>query len=250
MDNTSNPASVRIKFRLDAGFSTKENIDWLIEMGYELYTKPFSHRITERLKTELTSQTTWQPVGGNAALTAWAAKTVGQYSYPLDVALARYQLGETVRHSALLHYGPDQVTADLSGWFQTYNGRQTIEAGVKEGKGIFQMHHLKVRAQPALALQEYLATLAANFVRWAAHWLAQQFQPTLADFQPATLQTETRVKHLVQVAAHTSAWVFWQKDGCLLRFTEQSVYAGQSLLLGGHYFFQPPLPLFKNSTFY
>lgn len=249
-DNASNPASVRIKFRLDAGFGTKENIDWLIEMGYELYTKPFSHRVTERLKTKLTSQTAWQPVGGNAALTAWAAKTVGQYSYPLDVALARYQLGETVRHSALLHYGPDQVTADLSSWFQTYNGRQTIEAGVKEGKGIFQMHHLKVRAQPALALQEYLTTLAANFVRWAAHWLAQQFQPTLVDFQPATLQTETRVKHLVQVAAHTSAWVFWQKDGCLLRFTEQSVYAGQSLLLGGHYFFQPPLPLFKNSTFY
>jgi hypothetical protein len=249
-DNATNPAPVRVKFRLDAGFGTKENVDWLIEMGYELYTKPFSHRVTERLKSELTSQTAWQRVGNNAELTAWADKTVGQYSYPLDVALARYHLGDTVRHSALLYYGPDRVTADLTTWFQTYNGRQTIEAGVKEGKGVFQMHHLKVRAQPALSLQEYCATLAANFVRWAAHWLAQQFQPTLAGFQPTTLQTETRVKHLVQVAAHTSAWVFWQADGCLLKFTEQSLYAGQSLLLGGRYFFQPPLPLFKNSTFY
>ena len=34
---------------------------------------------------------------------------------------------------------------DLDGWFHTYNGRQTIEAGIKEGKNVFQMHHFKVR---------------------------------------------------------------------------------------------------------
>jgi hypothetical protein len=249
-DNAANPAPLRIKFRLDAGFGTKENVDWLIEMGYELYTKPFSHRVTETFKNQVVANTAWQSVGSNADMTAWADKNVGKYSYPLNVALARYHLGDTVRHSLFLHYGLDPVTDDLTAWFQTYNGRQTIEAGVKEGKGVFQMHHLKVRATPALYLQEYFATFAANFVRWAAHWLAEQFQPTLDGFEPATVQTETRIKHLVQVAAHTSAWVFWQEDGCLLRFTEHSLYAGQSLLLGRCYFFQPPLPLFKNSTFY
>ena len=60
------------------------------------------------------------------------------------------------RLSVLLHYGQDAVTADLPGWFHTYNGRQTIEAGIKEGKQVFQMHDLKVRSAAALFLQEHL----------------------------------------------------------------------------------------------
>ena len=36
------------------------------------------------------------------------------------------------------------------------------------------MHHLKVRTAPALWLQEQFAAFAANFVRWAAHWLSTQ----------------------------------------------------------------------------
>lgn len=247
-DNAANPNPVRIIFRLDAGFGTKENVDWLIEMGYEILSKPFSHWVTETLKRELDVDTLWQRVGHNAEMTAWSDRALANYRYPLNVALARYHLGDTVRHSPFLHYGCDPLPDDLPAWFHTYNGRQTIEAGIKEGKGVFQMHHLKVRSQPALLLQEFLATVAANFVRWAAHWLTQQAQPTV--IEPSPVQTETRVKHLVQIAAHTSAWVFWQEDGCLLTFTAQSLYAGQSLLLGGCYFFQPPLPLFKSLVFY
>jgi hypothetical protein len=249
-DNVDNPAPVRIKFRLDAGFGTKENIDWLIEMGYEIFTKPFSHRVTQALKTQVPADASWQRVGRNAHMTAWANKQVGKYSYPLNVALARYQLDDRVRYSAFLHYGPEPVTEDLAAWFHTYNRRQTIEAGIKEGKGIFQMHHLKVRTTPALFLQEQFATFLTNFVRWAAHWMADQSQPSDQKIQPATLYTEKRVKQLVQVAAHTSAWVFWQYDGCLLKFTEQSVFEGQALWLGSHSLLQLPLPLFKSSTFY
>jgi hypothetical protein len=249
-DNAANPSSVRVIFRLDAGFGTKENVDWLIEMGYEVLTKPFSHWVTETLKREVEADTLWQRVGHNAEMTAWPDRALANYRYPLNVALARYHLGDTVRHSAFLHYGCDPLPDDPPVWFQTYNGRQTIEAGIKEGKGIFQMRHLKVRSQPALVLQEFLATLAANFVRWAAHWLIQQAQPAQNVIQPAPVQTEIRVKHLVQIAAHTSAWVFWQDDGCLLTFTAHSLYAGQSLLLGGCYFFQPPLPFFKSLVFF
>jgi hypothetical protein len=58
------------------------------------------------------------------------------------------------------------VTTDLPAWFGDYNGRQTIEAGIKEGKNVFQMHHLKVRSEAALYLQEQFAAFAANLVRW------------------------------------------------------------------------------------
>jgi len=233
-DNAGNPAPVRAVFRLDGGFASRENIAWLIEMGYDIYTKGMSTAVRDTLNAMVTSTTSWTQVGGNARMTAWSHTTVnGHYIYPLNVALAHYQTGDSVRRSVLLHFGSDDVTADLCGWFHCYNGRQTIEAGIKEGKNVFQMHHLKVRSPPALLLQEHLACFAANFVRLAACWLAQS--------QPAQIPTRS-VKQMVQVGAHTSAWVQRQGDMWLLTFTEQSLYAGRSLRFGDGPL-QLPLPL-------
>ncbi len=174
-------------------------------------------------------------------MTAWANTTVDDYfAYPLDVALANYQTGNSIRRAVLLHYGQTDVTTDLDRWFHIYNGRQIIEAGIKEGKNVFQMHHLKVRSPQALLLQEHMACFAANFVRLAAQWL-------VAESQPAVIPTES-VKQMVQVGAHTSAWVCRQGDVWLLRFTEQSCYAGHSLRIGRGVI-QLPLPLFKDVHF-
>jgi hypothetical protein len=241
-DNATNHRPVRVILRIDAGFASRENIEWLIEMGYDIYTKSRSSTVREALQASLSPETTRQRVGGNASLTAWPDTTVNDYfTYPLNVALAHYQLGEASRHSVLLHYGDDAVTSDLAAWFHTYNGRQTIEAGIKEGKSVFQMHHLKVRTSQALRLQEHFACFAANFVRFAALWLSSQ-QP-----QAASVNTKS-VKHMVQVCAHTSAWVMRHGDVWLLRFTDQSLYAGHSLRIGNGPF-QLPLPLERNFHF-
>ena len=240
-DNVANPNPIRAVFRLDGGFASRENIYWLIEMGYDIYTRGRSPTVSDALSNTITSETTWERVGSNASLTAWANTTVSDhFVYPLDVALAKYQTGNSVRRALLLHYGRTEVAADLDGWFHMYNGRQTIEAGIKEGKNVFQMHHLKVRSPHALLLQEHMACFAANFVRFAAHWLT-------LDAQSATIPTDS-VKQMVQVSAHTSAWVLRQGDVWLLRFTEQSCYAGRSLRFGGGVI-QLPLPLFKDIHF-
>src|SRR5712671_3175507 len=91
--------------------------------------------------------------------------------------LSRFYTGKTLKHSALFHFGSHPVTEHLLGWFERYNGRQTIEAGIKESKQVFFLHHLKVRSEPAIALQEAFVLFAANFIRWAAHWLQAQAQP-------------------------------------------------------------------------
>lgn len=240
VENQANPQPLQALFRLDGGFASRENIAWLIEMGYDLYTKAHSAHLPAQLAAALTPDQCWQRVGGNATLTAWSDTTVdGHFLYPVNVALARYATGETVRHAVLVHYGEDDVTQDLAGWFHTYNGRQTIEAGIKEGKAVFQMHHLKVRAPHALVLQEHFACFAANFVRFAALWLTQQ------PVEPAPIATAS-VKHLVQVCAHTSAWIQRQGDVWLLTFAEQSLYAGYSLRIG---FGAIQLPLFGNIRF-
>ena len=208
----------------------QENIAWLIEMGYEIYSKARRPGVTHYLMSLLSPETTWVRVGGNASLTAWADSTAnGYFVYPANLALARYQTGPTQRHSVLIHFGDEHVVTALDGWFHHYNGRQTIEAGIKEGKNVFQMHHLKVRAPAALLRQEHLACLAANsgalWARFAGLWLTQQ--PIL----PPYFDTAS-VKKMVQVCDHTSAWVEHQGDSWLLTFTQQSRFAGYSMKFG------------------
>lgn len=117
-----------------------------------------------------------------------------------------------------------------------------IEAGIKAGQAIFQMHHLKVRAAPALWVQEQFAVFAANLVRWAAHWLDTQCpQVVVSTGTPSAAP----VKEFVHVGAHTSAWVSLRPDGYQLVFTSQSAYAGHCLQTGP-WALQLPLPLFES----
>jgi len=245
-DNQSNIFPIQAVFRMDAGFGTRENVAWLIEMGYEVYTKPYSDWLTPRLKLETHAQTNWTQVGSNAEMIAWKNRTFADFPYALDVGLERFYTGQTQRFGTLLHFGQDPVTTDLPAWFHQYNARQTIEAGIKEGKNVFAMHHLKVRSAPAIFLQEHFAVFAANFVRWSARWLREQC-PQLPG--RSLNSAHLGVKEHVLVAAHTSAWVTWQDHGCLLRFTDQSLFAGRSLSIQKQWAVQLPLPFAQNAVF-
>lgn len=244
-ENATNRAPLTAQFRLDGGFGTGANVALLIELGYEVYTKPYSAAVTERVRAQVTAQTVWTAVGRNAEVIGVPELWLPDCPYPVDGALERFYTGATVRYSSLVHYGRDPVLQDLAGWFAEYNARQTIEAGIKEGKGVFQMHHLKVRQGPALYLQEQFAAFAANFVRWAGHWLGSQCQQVGA--HPVVLGS-TRIKTQVQVGAHTAAWVTREGDSWVVEFTDQSVYAG-STIRTKEWGFQLPLPLFRNVDF-
>lgn len=126
-DNRTNPDPLVIEFRLDAGFGTYENLALLIEMGYDIYTKPHNYKIGQYLKSRVNPHTTWTRVGDNAEMIAWPKMQLKRCPYPLDVALERFYTGKTRKHSVLLHFGSDRVTQDLPIWFNRYNGRQIIE---------------------------------------------------------------------------------------------------------------------------
>jgi hypothetical protein len=245
-ENQANRCPIQADFRLDAGFGMRENVALLIEMGYEVYTKPYSDWLTPRLKRWAHGRRDWTRVGKNAEMIAWKAAVLDDFPYRLDVALERFWVGGTQKHAALVHFGSNPVTTNLPEWFQRYNARQTIEAGIKEGKDVFEMHHLKVRSAPGLYLQERFAVFAANFVRWAARWLVAQC-PQLPSGWADTAQP--KVKEQVKVAAHTSAWVSWQEQGCLLKFTDHSVFAGRSLQVERQWAVQLPLPFSESSCF-
>jgi hypothetical protein len=106
--------------------------------------------------------------------------------------------------------------------------------------------HSPVLSAANLYLQEQFAVFAANFVRWAAHWLATQCPQLPAGWQDTA---QPKVKEQVKVGAHTSAWVNWQEQGCLLRFTDRSVFAGRSLKLEKRWAVQLPLPFAESLGF-
>lgn len=225
-ENAANPHPVNAEFRLDAGFGTYQNLIMLIEMGYEVYTKPYSHQLVRSLHRQQPDEPSWQRVGANAEMVISPQQPRG-CPYPPDVALTRFHTGKTVKHSALLHYGEDDVSADLPAWFAHYNRRQIIEAGIKEGKEVFALHRFKVRAAPAIFLQEQFVIFAANFIRRAAQWL-QQTMPETATTLPIR---KMGVKRQVTVAAHTSGHVIYSFRVRLLKFSESSVFAGKEIRL-------------------
>ncbi len=151
-DNLENLQPVKACFRLDAGFGTYENIALLIEMGYEVYVKLHNHKITEMLRQKNSPDTVWTRVGHNAEMLAWSGLELQHCPYPLDVALERFYTGKTQKHSALAHFGDTPVSTNLPAWFNRYNARQTIEAGIKETKQVFYLNRLKVRSEPAIYL--------------------------------------------------------------------------------------------------
>jgi len=245
-ENRANRAPIRAIFRLDGGFGSGDNIALLIEMGYEVYGKAINDQVTQAVRRRVTAAMPWTRVGDNAEMVAWSGLTLNFCPYPLDVGLEHFFTGPKERYATLVHYGNQAVSDDLPEWFDFYNGRQTIEAGVKEGKHVFQLHHLKVRSTAGLAIQEEFTILAANLVRWAALWLHEQCPQAKAPFD----RPQPSVKQMVRVAANTLALVFWQSEGdLLLKFDELSSFAGIGLRIRSGGALQLPLPLFRSDVF-
>ena len=82
-DNAANAEPVEAEFRLDAGFGTYENVALLIEMGYDLYTKPHSHKVVTALKRQVDDATAWTEVGCQCRTGCLARPATHELSLPL-----------------------------------------------------------------------------------------------------------------------------------------------------------------------
>ena len=151
----------------------------------------------------------------------------------------RYQLPDGWRWTTLVWY--DEAPAPAAAiWFRQYNGRQTVEAGIKENKAVFTLRRPLVRSMVGMELQEAFAVFAANFVRWAAAWVVAQNEAVSARLGQAL----SEVKTLVRVVAQSRARVVVSASGCALVFEAQSAFAGAVLVVCGHPVYQTVLPLF------
>jgi hypothetical protein len=238
-DNAALTGAVEMVIRLDAGFATDANLAYLIELGYTVVTKVHSGHTTKRLQRSIGSDVTWTQVGANAEAVALGPQRIGDGHYALEALQVRYYLPTEQRHTTLLYYGeaPPPPPAE---WFGRYNGRQVMEAGIKENKGVFTMRRPLVRSPFGMQIQEQCALFAANFVRWAAAWAREQ----LRDVPTALAQALSEVKTLVRVVAHSRARLVESAAGCALVFDIHTPFAGAVLVVRGQAIYQNVLPLF------
>lgn len=215
--------------RMDAGFTSGENLTWVIEMGYCPNTKAPNAQTTTALQARLTDQSHWVRVGDNAEMIAWDDHALHGCPYPVTVALERFKTGAQYKYAALIQYRDDGQFPTLPVWFSHYNERQTIEAGNKEMKGTFFVQHLMSRSLAGIQLQVLFTGLAANVVRWCTPWL----QSCASTASPKFQRTLDSPKHLVHMAANTDALVQQAPHGTTLQFAPHSPLAGLVLFLKG-----------------
>lgn len=239
-DNRANPNPVSVVLRIDAGFSTGPNLAWLIEMGYTVLTKAHSGNTADSLRRRLPAQTSWTRVGRNAEAVAMGDYYQHDCPYPLQAMLVRYHLPDETRYTTLFYYDEAPPPA-LPAWFAGYNGRQTIEAGIKEEKAVFTLKRHLVRSPIGMQLQEQFALFGANFVRWAAAWVRERLRQANANFVSALDQ----VKNLVRIASHTRARWVRNALGHTVVFDETGPFAGTMIRLAGQVALQLALPLFN-----
>lgn len=239
-DNMANPNPVSIVVRIDAGFSTGLNLAWLIEMGYTVLTKAHHGSSTDSLRRRLTAQPEWTQVGKNAEAVAMGNYYQNDCPYPLQAMLVRYHLPGKVRYTTLFYYDEAPPPA-LPKWFNRYNARQTIEAGIKEEKGVFTLKRHLVRSPIGMQLQEQFALFGANLVRWAAAWVKDLLAQTNQNFKMALGQ----VKTLVRIVSRAQARWVRNAVGNTLIFDETGPFAGTVICLSGWVAVQLPLRLFN-----
>jgi hypothetical protein len=240
IDNQTNLNPVSIVLRIDAGFSTGSNLTWLIEMGYAIRTKAHHSSTADCLRRLVPSDATWTRVGRNAEALYMGHYDHSDCPYPLQAMLVRYHLPERKLYTTLFYYD-EAAPPPLPEWFAQYNSRQTIEAGIKEEKGVFTLKRHLVRSPIGMQLQEQFALFGANFVRWAAAWVKDMLRQVNHRFATALDQVKTLVRTISRARAR---WV--RNDlGQTLTFDEDGPFAGTVVCLSGVVAIQQALPLFK-----
>jgi hypothetical protein len=246
-ENTQQTNPPRCKIRLDAGFASGENLTELLELGYEVDTKSANSAVVQALRSRVTDETVWTPVGKNAQMIGWTNYDLHTCPYRLTVALERFHTPQGVRHAVLLRYqdAPLADGLDLVQWFHDYNGRQFIEAGNKEEKTTFKVQHLMSRSPAGIRIQAMLTVFAANFVRWADEWLRPRVECSTQRFDGVLASP----KRLVRIAANSPATVERSNGRETVCFSPLSSFHGVVIRLSGVVGRQLPLPLYATDHF-
>ena len=231
-ENRANPTARRIVLRVDGGFGTAEHFADLYERGYSVIARVHSPHIAHCLQRE--TDLHWDKISKNGFIAASVRTQLGDCSYPLRLFACKQWWGDNrpERWSALATT-PD---LDAPNWSARrvgvfYNGRQTMEAGIKESKGIFASRHLPTRHHAGIALYQELVLFAQNFLRWFRRQVLGNTDLAAAG-----------IKELVHIGANSRAVVARANTGLILTFVGDGPWCDLAIRLRTFFVDQLPLP--------
>ena len=237
-ENAANPSRRRIILRLDGAFGSAGNVAWLYEQGYSVVARVQAHRVAMALRKE--DGLIWDKVSKNLFMAEAKRTMLGDCPYAVRLFLCRQWWGEKhpERFSALV------VTPDLTlqawpvrrvGVF--YNGRQVIEAGIKESKRIFASRHLPTRHQAGIALYQELVLFAQNLIRWFRRQCLGR-----------SILAAASIKELVRIGANSRAYISVDGHTTQLTFAAECPWGGITLSLRPHIGYQLWFPFLEDCS--
>jgi len=238
-ENASTATVLPIRLILDAGFTTAENMTWLIEQGYDMDGKPHAPAVAPALHRRAKREPDVQ-VNRNTTMIEVGGYQMAGCPYPLRWALCCQKQGQRVRYEAMFSYRTGQRPT-LRQWFRDYHQRADVEAGFKQGKGIFGLGRFHTRSKNGIRVQEILVLFACNFMAWLRDWLVRQ---------PSNrFLAQKGIKELVRVVGQAEATATINGMGGLLCFDARGPYPGQRLYMS-LLPIQPEPTAFRRSQFF
>ncbi|MEA3339820.1 MAG: hypothetical protein U9R15_07625 [Chloroflexota bacterium] len=151
----------RVAWRLDGGFGSDDNLNWVLSRGYQVLAKGCSHRRAEALARRVER---WDAAPWNCWL-GWVSTPV-QFVHPVETLVMRRRVKGKFRHS---YYFGTLHAPSKRAFMQRYNDRGGSETEFRADKsGLHISHRRKHRmnAQEGLVL---ITDLAHNLLADLEH---------------------------------------------------------------------------------
>jgi hypothetical protein len=174
------PKRARVCLRLDGGFGTDANLEWLLGMRYQTVSKGNSGRRAGAWGRQVTE---WQELEAGHRWVALPPKQL-QFCVPTRTVIVRWRdhRRETFKHALYVTTDLQRTLAELC---HIYDLRGGAEVDIRDDKQGLLLTHRRKRSWQAQEVLLLLNDLAHNFLsafRW--HVLADT---PLADFGPTRL---------------------------------------------------------------
>jgi len=151
-----------VLLRLDAGFGSDANINWLLHRGYQVLSKGYSSKRAAAFARQIKQ---WQQVDHRKWIAPGPTHLCGRYYRRTQTVVLRWQVPRSRRfkHALLICSFCDRAIVHVS---DLYDDRASIENEIKADKGGLLLPRRRKKhanAQEALVL---LTDLAHNILAW------------------------------------------------------------------------------------
>ena len=159
----------RTLIRLDGGFGTDENLEWLCLRGYHFVVKGYGGGRAKKLAKSVAEEAWDEGPTAGQPLAVLAREEAPRYSRQSKTVVRRWSDGKGKAYSDYLITTLTELSAsEMAKLYDRRGGMESDIKGDKRGLGIEQRRKKSFCAQEALAL---LAQLAHNLLAWFKGWL-------------------------------------------------------------------------------